>query len=96
MEKFSEDVFLRMVERRQPPKLLRRVDWRKLYKRFLRGPHFWPWFNMRRRMLGEQLTKICRELRLHTRPTLTLRPPTNQFSILKNHNIWALFRMGEE
>jgi len=65
-EKFNEEGFLQELESQLPEKELRRTNWRVLYRKFIDGPNFLPWYNRQRVKLEYQLEFIYKHLRLNT------------------------------
>ncbi|GBG33705.1 Protein DENND6A [Hondaea fermentalgiana] len=73
IEKFNEESFLLELEAQLPEKELRRTNWRALYRKFINGPNFLPWYNQQRAKLEFQLEHIYRHLRLNTDPDVLLQ-----------------------
>jgi len=76
MHQFNVDAFMQQLETETPPKILQHGDWRQLYRNFIRGPNFWPWFSMKRMELNEKLTYIHRHLKLNTDPAFLVKTAT--------------------
>lgn len=76
MEHFNIDSFMQSLEVQLPPKPLRRGDWHQLYRRFINGPNFLPWFRSKQVELDRKLSFIYRQLRLHTDNATLLKSAT--------------------
>ena len=65
---FDEAAFITALERRGGPthRVLRASKWRALYRAFINGPHFMPWFNARRWEVARTLFGLSRTLRFAT------------------------------
>ena len=76
MDHFNVDSFMQSLEVQMPPKSLRRGDWHQLYRRFINGPNFLPWFRSKQVELDRKLSFIYRQLRLHTDNATLLKSAT--------------------
>lgn len=66
---FNADEFLASLSARGPGKFLSKrmkSNWLDLYRRFLRGPNFMPWFQRRRAVAEEEQHKLWRQARMNT------------------------------
>lgn len=66
---FSTDEFLGNLSARGPGKfLMKRMksNWLDLYRRFLRGPNFLPWFQRRRAVAEQEQQRLWRQARMKT------------------------------
>lgn len=66
---FNADEFLASLSSRGPGKFLSkrmRSNWLDLYRRFLRGQNFMPWFQRRRAVAAEEQGRLWRQARLKT------------------------------
>lgn len=66
---FNADEFLASLSARGPGKFLSKrmkSNWLDLYRRFLRGPNFMPWFQRRRAVAEQEQHKLWRQARMNT------------------------------
>ncbi|KAJ7956589.1 Protein DENND6A [Quillaja saponaria] len=66
---FSADEFLASLSARGPGKFLSKrmtANWLDLYRRFLKGPNFIPWFHRRRGVAEQEQDKLWRQARMKT------------------------------
>lgn len=66
---FNVDEFLINLAARGPGKFLSkrmRSNWLDLYRRFLKGPNFLPWFKRRRAVAEQEQHKLWRQARMNT------------------------------
>ncbi|XP_031404334.1 protein DENND6B isoform X2 [Punica granatum] len=66
---FSVDEFLRNLSARGPGKFLSKrmkSNWLDLYRRFLKGPNFMPWFQRRRMVAEQEQQRIWKQARMKT------------------------------
>ncbi|RDY06474.1 Protein DENND6A, partial [Mucuna pruriens] len=66
---FSADEFLASLSARGPGKFIlkrMRSNWLDLYRRFLNGPNFMPWFRRRRAVAEQEQHRIWRQARMKT------------------------------
>lgn len=65
---FSSDEFLSTLSARGPGKFLSkrmRSNWLDLYRRFLKGPNFMPWFQRRRAVAEQEQHRLWRQARMN-------------------------------
>ncbi|XP_062158352.1 uncharacterized protein LOC133865863 isoform X2 [Alnus glutinosa] len=66
---FIADEFLASLSTRGPGKFLSKrmkSNWLDLYRRFLKGPNFMPWFQRRRAVAEQEQHKLWRQARINT------------------------------
>ncbi|KAK7411252.1 hypothetical protein VNO78_02685 [Psophocarpus tetragonolobus] len=66
---FNADEFLASLSARGPGKfILKRMrnNWLELYRRFLNGPNFMPWFKRRRAVAEQEQDRLWRQARMNT------------------------------
>lgn len=66
---FNDDEFLASLSARGPGKFLSkrmRSNWLDLYRRFLQGPNFTPWFQRRRTVAEQEQHRLWKQARINT------------------------------
>ena len=91
---FDEAGFLRRIEQHgivdsmKYNRSMTKKRWVLMYRRFIRSPHFRPWFNSKRAAHINELSLLMRELRIHTpsRELVRAAAPTLYRMVTDGHN----------
>ncbi|CAL1390868.1 unnamed protein product [Linum trigynum] len=98
LPQFNVDEFLASLSARGAGKFLSkrmRSNWLDLYRRFLKGPNFMPWFERRRAVAEQEQHRLWREARMTTDITLFISKMSeleivDSFNAVERHLQWEL------
>ncbi|XP_073116302.1 uncharacterized protein [Elaeis guineensis] len=94
---FHADEFLNGLAKRGPGKFLTkrmRSNWLDLYRRFLEGHNFMPWFRRRRAAVEQEQRKLWRQARINT-DIRELIPQMSEVEIVDTFNAIERHLLGE-
>lgn len=94
---FNADEFLTSLSARGPGKFLSKrmkSNWLDLYRRFVKGPNFMPWFQRRRAVAEQEKHKLWRQARMNTDIRLLISK-MSELEIVDSFNAIERHLLGE-